>query len=100
MASAIKKSSTAKRQRVNFRASTAEVRLIRLGAAKRGEQVTQFIITSACAAAEIALADQKLFELSAGQFERFRQALDRPAKAIPALQKLFSEKSILETNER
>ena len=83
-------------QRINFRASAAEERLIRLGAEKRGEKVTRFIVESACSAAEIALADQKHFELAPAQFARFAAALERPAKTIPALRKLFAQKSVLE----
>ncbi len=96
MATTFKKHSTARSQRINFRASAEEERLIRLGAEKRGEKVTRFIVQSACTAAETALADQKHFELPPAQFARFAEALDRPAKIIPALKKLFSEKSVLE----
>ena len=88
---ALKKRAAAKSQRINFRASADEERLIRLGAEKRGEKVTRFIVESACSAAEMALADQKHFELPAARFTRFKEALDRPAKVIPALQKLFGE---------
>lgn len=96
MGSALKKPTAAKSQRINFRASAQEERLIRLGAEKRGEKVTRFIVESACAAAEIALADQKRFELPPARFAQFAEALDRPARAIPALQRLFSEKSVIE----
>ncbi len=96
MASALKKRSTARSQRINFRASAQETRLIRLGAEKRGEQVTRFIVQSACSAAEIALADQKHFELPPEQFARFSEALDRPEQVIPALKKLFSEDSVID----
>lgn len=96
MATALKKRSTAKSQRINFRASPDEERLIRLGAEKSGEKVTRFIVQSACSAAESVLADQKHFELAPTQFARFAEALERPAKVIPALQKLFSHKSVLE----
>ena len=96
MTTAIKKRSTAKSQRINFRASAAEARLIRLGAEKRGEKVTRFIVQSACTAAEVALADQKHFEMAPAQFARFAKALDRPAKVIPSLRKLFAQKSVLE----
>lgn len=95
MASALKKASAARSRRINFRASAREERLIRLGAEKLGEKVTRFIVESACSAAEMALAEQKRFELPPAQFARFTEALDRPAKAIPALQRLFSQKSIL-----
>jgi uncharacterized protein (DUF1778 family) len=96
MPSSIKNKSNTRRQRINFRASDREERLIRLGAEKRGVKVTRFIVESACSAAEIALADQKGFELPPAQFERFAQALDRPARTIPGLQKLFAGKSLLE----
>jgi uncharacterized protein (DUF1778 family) len=96
MASAQKKRSAARSQRINFRASAQETRLIRLGAEKQGEPVTRFIVQSACSAAEMALADQKHFELPPAQFARFIEALDRPAQVIPALKKLFSEDSVLE----
>ncbi len=96
MRSILKHKSATKSQRINFRASPSEERLIRLGAAKRGEKVTRFIVESACSAAEMALADEKRLDLPPSQFARFAQALDRPAKAIPALQKLLSEKSVLE----
>ena len=96
MAIAVKKRSTARSQRINFRASADEERLIRLGAEKRGEKVTRFIVQSACSAAEMALAAQKQFELAPAQFARFAEALDEPARVIPALQKLFAQKSVLE----
>lgn len=97
MATALrKKKSSARSQRINFRASAREERLIRLGAEKRGEKVTRFIVESACTAAEMVLANDKQFELAPAQFARFTEALDRPAKAIPALQRLFAEKSLIE----
>jgi uncharacterized protein (DUF1778 family) len=44
----------------------------------------------------MALGDQKQFELPRAQFARFVEALDRPAKVIPELKRLFSKKSIIE----
>lgn len=92
--------SSARSQRINFRASASEERLIRLGAHKTGEKVTRFIVESACSAAERILADEKHFEIAPAQFARFVDALDRPAKAIPALRNLFSEVSVLERDGR
>lgn len=91
-----RKKSTSRSQRINFRASAHEERLIRLGAEKRGEKVTRFIVESACSAALMILADDRHLELAPAEFARFTEALDRPARAIPALQKLFAEKSIIE----
>jgi uncharacterized protein (DUF1778 family) len=100
MAVPAKRKAPVRRQRINFRASDSEERLIRMGAERRGEKVTRFVVDSACAAAEMALADQKQFELSVAQFERFQRALDRPARVIPALQKLFAEETVLDRNRK
>lgn len=96
MATARRNKSTVRSQRINFRASAREQRLIRLGAERKGEKVMRFIVESACTAAEIVLAKDKHLELTPAQFVRFTEALDRPAKTTPALQKLFAEKSVIE----
>lgn len=100
MVVAARRKAPVRRQRINFRASDSEERLIRMGAERRGEKVTRFIVDSACAAAEMALADQRQFQLSPAQFERFQRALDRPARMIPALQKLFAEETVLDRNRQ
>jgi len=100
VAATVRRRSPVRRQRINFRASDREEQLIRLGAEKRGEKVTRFIVDSACAAAEMVLADQKQFELGSAQFAKFLQALDRPAKVIPSLQRLFAEETVLERNRK
>ena len=96
MATVLKRRSPSKSQRINFRASAEEERLIRLGAEMRGEKVTRFIVQSACTAAETAIADQRHFELPPAEFARFTEALETPAKILQSLQKLFSEKSLIE----
>jgi uncharacterized protein (DUF1778 family) len=96
MAQTLRKKSITRSSRIDLRATRGEERLIRLGAERRGEKLTQFILKSACSEAEIALADQKHFELPPNKFAEFAAALDRPAKIIPVLQKLFSKPSILE----
>ena len=99
MARALRKKIT-RSSRIDLRATRDEERLIRLGAERRGENFTRFIVKSACSEAEVALADQKHFNLPADKFDEFVAALDRPAKAISALRKLFSEPSILERQRK
>jgi uncharacterized protein (DUF1778 family) len=96
VAHASKRPAPARSGRINLRASAKEKKLIRLGAEKRGENISNFILKSACAEAELALADQQHFELPANKFAEFVNALNRPARVIPALKKLFVEPSILE----
>jgi uncharacterized protein (DUF1778 family) len=83
-------------ERLNVRLSDREARLIRLGAEHRGVNITNFILESACVRAEQEIADARHFELSSADWQRFCQALDRPARTQPRLKKLLSESSILE----
>jgi uncharacterized protein (DUF1778 family) len=83
-------------QRFNVRASDREARLIRLGAERRGVNITNFILESACLRAEHEIADMRSFELSAKDWQKFSEALDRPAQLKPRLKKLFSESTVLE----
>jgi len=69
---------------------------MRRGALERGESLTDFVIKSACAEAEQALADQRRFVLNAEQWDAFVAALDRPIQSKPRLQRLFREPSVLE----
>ncbi|HET9743273.1 MAG TPA: DUF1778 domain-containing protein [Terriglobales bacterium] len=90
--------SAARPSRIDLRASREEERVIRLAAAMHGETLSSFILKSACNEAEIALADQRHFALPPKQYERLVAALDCSARSIPALRKLFSERSVLENS--
>jgi uncharacterized protein (DUF1778 family) len=83
-------------RRLNLRASAQQEELMRRGARERGESLTDFIIRSACAEAEQALADQRHFSLDAEQWKAFVAALDRPAQPRPRLRRLFAEPSVIE----
>jgi uncharacterized protein (DUF1778 family) len=69
---------------------------MRRGAQQRGENLTDFIINSACAEAELAIADQHRFSLNEEQWRAFVAALDRPVQHKPSLRRLFAEPSVLE----
>jgi len=83
-------------QRFNVRVSAREAKLIRLGAQRRGVNITNFILESACAQAEQEIANARSFELNSKDWQRFSEALDRPVRLKPRLKKLFSEASLLE----
>lgn len=82
-----------KSSRLNLRASRKERQLIARGAARRGENVSAFVLRSACKEAELALAEQTSFAVSATAFQRFVDALDRPARVVPALHELLKGKA-------
>ena len=83
-------------KRFNIRATPREDRLIRDVAKRQGVNVTDFILQSACTQAEQALADQQHFAVSPTVWKKFTDALDRPARVKPRLQRLLSEPSLLE----
>lgn len=84
-------------KRFNLRATPKQERLIRVAAERQGQNVTDFILDSACEKAEQALADQTHFVLNEKQWGLFMKALDAPPRAIPAIKKLFSEPSVAES---
>jgi uncharacterized protein (DUF1778 family) len=83
-------------RRLNLRASSQQEELMRRAAQELGENLTDFIIRSACAEAAQTLADQRQFSLEADQWSAFVAALDRPIEPRPRLGRLFAEPSILE----
>jgi uncharacterized protein (DUF1778 family) len=83
-------------QRLNVRLSDREARLIRLGAEHRGVNITNFILESACVRAEQEIADARHFDLGSKDWQKFSEALDRPAQVKPRLRKLFAESTVLE----
>lgn len=83
-------------ERLNVRVTEAQARLIRRAAKEIQENVSSFLVESACLRAEEALASQKHFVYDARQWEAFTVALDRPAQNKPRLKSLLNEPSILE----
>jgi uncharacterized protein (DUF1778 family) len=83
-------------ERFNVRLSEREARLIRLGAERRGVNITNFILESACVRAQQEIADARNFEVSSAAWQKFSEALDRPAKPKPRLKQLLAESSILD----
>jgi uncharacterized protein (DUF1778 family) len=85
-----------KSRRINARISSAEEALLRKGARRKGQTLTEFVIESACAVAEIELAEQKEFTLPPAQWQAFLAALDEPTKFNPELHRLLTEPSVIE----
>ena len=85
-----------KSRRINARVSDAEEALLRKGANRKGQTLTEFVVESACAVAEIELTEQREFALPRAQWEAFLAALDKPTKANAALRNLLIEPSVIE----
>jgi uncharacterized protein (DUF1778 family) len=89
-----------KSRRINARLSEAEEALLRKGANRKGQTLTEFVVQSACAVAEIELAEQREFALPPAQWEAFLAALDKPTQANAALHRLLTEPSAIELANR
>ena len=85
-----------KSQRINARLSDAEEALLRRGARRKGQTLREFVVQSACAVAELELAEQKEFTLPPAQWQAFLAALDKPTAPSPALHRLLTESSVIE----
>lgn len=53
--------------------------------------VSEFVLESALARADEALADRRTFGLDAEQWKAFVKALDAPARPLPRLRRLLNE---------
>ena len=58
--------------------------------------MTEFVVQSACAVAEMELAEEKEFTLPPEQWRAFLAALDKPTEPRPALRRLLTEPSVIE----
>jgi len=85
--------SSLKSSRINLRASANQSRLIRRAAEAQRKSVSEFILDSACRSAESALFDLRTIRLDGQGWKQFVSALDRGAKEIPELVRLFGEKA-------
>lgn len=93
-------SRSVKSRRINARVSVAEEALLRKGAKRKRQTMTEFLVQSACAVAEIELAEQKEFSLPPAQWQQFLAALDKPTEFNPALHRLLTEPSVIESANR
>ncbi len=82
---------TSKEKRLSIRATEPEKAILAQAARARRTNVSQFVLQASLDAAHAILVDQTEFRLPPDQWEAFRQRLDEPPKAIPALRQLFSE---------
>ena len=86
-------------RRINLRATPQQEILIRAASKVRGVNLTDFILESACARAEQAIADQTTFTLTPKLWKAFTEALDRPPlpRPKPRLKRLLSEPPVAES---
>jgi len=75
--------------RINLRTTPQQDALIRRAARTQRKSVSEFVLESACRSAESALYDAKTFMFDESGWRQITRALNRRAKAVPALVELF-----------
>ena len=84
---------TTRSARLGLRATPEQETVLRRAAEVAQKSLTDFILDSACQAAEQTLLDQRLFMVSGRQYEDLLELLDRPAEDNAAVRELLSRKA-------
>jgi uncharacterized protein (DUF1778 family) len=82
---------TSRSARLGLRSSATQLAVLRRAAEVAHKSLTDFILDSACLAAEQTLLDQRLFMASSQDYQALLDLLDRPARSNAGLKKLFSK---------
>jgi uncharacterized protein (DUF1778 family) len=86
-------SSMTRSARLGLRATPEQEKVLRRAADVSHKSLTDFILDSACLAAEQALLDQRLFMVSGTQYQTLLDLLDQPEQDNHGLKDLFSRKA-------
>ena len=86
-------SSATRSARLGLRATPEQEAVLRRAADVAHKSLTDFILDSACRAAEQTLLDQRLFVVSGSQCQALMELLERPAQPNEGLRDLFSRKA-------
>lgn len=82
--------------RLNLRVAPGVKKLLRTAAKLQKDSLTAFVLRSSQNAAEAILAEQTRFVLPEKQWREFNAVLEAPAKEIPALKRLLTERSVFD----
>lgn len=87
---------TAKEERLAIRIAPEAKDLLRRAAERQHASLSHFIVDAALERAASLLAEETRWVVPQAMADAFCAALDAPARNIPALTRLFAEKSVLE----
>lgn len=90
---AIAPSANTRSARLGLRATPEQETVLRRAAEVAHKSLTDFILDSACLAAEQTLLDQRLFMVSGSQYQALMDLLEQPEQANEGLRDLFSRKA-------
>ena len=87
------KPSRTRGENINLRVSRGQKSLIDRAAQALGRNRSDFMLETACRAAESVLLDQRYFALPTEEFRRFTMMLDKPPASNPLLARLLRTKA-------
>lgn len=90
---AIATSPAARSARLGLRATPEQEAVLRRAADVAHKSLTDFILDSACLAAEQTLLEQRLFLVTGSQYQALMDLLDRPAQSNEGLRDLFARQA-------
>src|SRR5579884_1948901 len=82
---------TTRNEKLDLRLTRNAKRALQAAAAVSHRSVSEFVLESALARADEALADRRSFGLNATQWKAFLAALDAPTRPLPRLERLLKE---------
>ncbi|HYL37220.1 MAG TPA: DUF1778 domain-containing protein [Bryobacteraceae bacterium] len=82
---------TTRSEKLDLRLTCQAKRALQAAAAAAHRSVSEFVLESALARADEALADRRSFGLDARQWKAFLAALDAPPRPLPRLERLLKE---------
>jgi len=85
------RSRTTRSEKLDLRLTRQAKRTLQAAAATSRRSVSQFVLESALARADEALADRRIFTLNEVQWRSFLAALDAPPRPLPRLERLLKE---------
>jgi uncharacterized protein (DUF1778 family) len=85
-----------KTERLSLRLTPEQDAVLRRAAEARGESANEFVLRHAVEAAQIELADRRVFVADEAAWEEFQALLSRPPALPQAMIKLLSNPSVLE----
>ena len=86
----------AKTERLSLRLTPEQDAVLRRAADARGESANDFVVRNAVEAAEMELADRRVFVVDDAAWDELQHLLSRPPALPPAMVKLLSNPSVLE----
>ena len=83
-------------EKIDLRVSPEAKRALEAAASAVNSSVSAFVLKSALARADEALADRRSFVLSKSKWNEFLAALDAPTRPLPRVQRLLTEPDFFE----